>query len=105
MTNAQIIFNESQRLAELGAIAYTGRELKTEDAAGNVIVLRETEEIHTYQIWKRMGYQVQRGQKAITKLQIWKYAEKENEETGETDARMFMKVAAFFSRSQVERIA
>ena len=105
MTNAQIIFNEAQRLADLGLIKYTGNEFKVEDACGNVIVCKETEDIHTYQVWKKLGFQVQRGQKAVTKLQIWKYTAKENEETGETDERMFMKVAAFFSRSQVEKIA
>lgn len=105
MTNAMIIFAESQRLAEEGQIAYTGRTFEMVDAEGNTITVKETEPIHTYLIWKELGYQVQKGQKAITKLTIWKHTAKVNEETGEQeDAKMFMKTAAFFSRAQVDEI-
>ena len=105
MTNEMIIFGESQRLANAGKIAYTGRVYEMLDAEGNAITVKETEPIHTYNVWKEMGFQVQKGQKAITKLTIWKHTSKVNEETGEQeDPRMFMKTAAFFSRAQVEAI-
>jgi len=73
----------------------------------NAGTISPTEEIHTFQKWKSLGYAVKRGEKAVTKLTIWKHTTKqitlENGETAE-DTRMFMKTAAFFSTSQVEKI-
>ena len=105
MTNEMIIFAEKQRLAEAGKINYTGRVYKMLDDDGNEITVKETEPIHTYRVWKDIGFQVKKGQKAVAKFAIWKHTAKVNEETGEQeDSRMFMKTAAFFSRSQVEAV-
>lgn len=110
MTNAQIIFNAEQELAEQGLIQYTGRTMKATNMAGEEIEIKETEAIHTYQTWKELGYQVQKGQKAIVKLTIWKHS-KAKTETVETEngtaqyidkGRMFLKTASFFSKSQVQ---
>ena len=86
MTNEQIISNAAQQLAEAGAIKYTGRVYKARDAAGQVIELKETEAIHTYNAWRALGFQVQKGQKAVAKLTIWKHATKTDDETGEEPA-------------------
>ena len=102
MTNEQIIFSASQQLAQDGHIKYTGRIFKAVDADGTEITIKETEAIHTYSTWKKLGFQVQKGQKAVARLTIWKHAVKVNEETGEETPRMFMKSSAFFSASQVE---
>lgn len=67
-------------------------------------VISANEEIHTFQKWKSLGYSVKRGEKAITKLTIWKHTSKVNAETQEEETAMFMKTAAFFSTSQVEKI-
>lgn len=61
------------------------------------------EECHTYAKWKSMGYQVQKGSKALFKATIWKYTSRKNAE-GEEEAHMFMKSASFFGRSQVKKI-
>ena len=107
MTNAQIIFGEAQRLAEQGVIQYTGREFTFEDADGNQTIVKETEEIHTYNAWKALGFQVQKGQKAVAQFTLWKHCNgKVDEETGEEKpGKMFMKKASFFTREQVEAIA
>lgn len=105
MTNAQIIFNEAQDLAEQGVIKYTGRVYKAELPDGSTIEVKETEAIHTYQKWKELGYQVQKGQKAVAKITIWKHTVKKAKSDNEEDeTRMFMKTSAFFSESQVEKI-
>jgi antirestriction protein ArdC len=70
----------------------------------NAGAISPTEEIHTFQKWKSLGYSVKRGEKAITKLTIWKHTSKVNAETQEEETAMFMKTAAFFSTSQVEKI-
>ena len=67
-------------------------------------VISANEEIHTFQKWKSLGYTVKRGEKAITKLTIWKHTSRTNKETQEEETAMFMKQAAFFSTSQVEKI-
>lgn len=107
MTNAQIIFGEAQRLAEQGIIQYTGREFTFEDADGNQTIVKETEPIHTYNAWKELGFQVQKGQKAVAQFSIWKHCNgKVDEETGEEKpGKMFMKKASFFTARQVQAIA
>ena len=106
MTNAMIIFNESQRLAEEGVLNYTGKEVEYTDENGEKQTYKEVETIHTYQAWKKLGYQVQKGEKAKAQIVIWKFvAGKKNEETNEEqDDKMFMKKANFFSYSQVKAI-
>lgn len=73
----------------------------------NAGTISPTEEIHTFAKWKSLGYSVKKGEKCVVKLSIWKHTTKqitlENGETAE-DTRMFMKQAAFFSTSQVEKI-
>lgn len=70
-------------------------------------VISSEEEIHTFQKWKSLGCAVKRGEKAVIKLSIWKHTTKQiTLENGENveDTSMFMKTAAFFSTSQVEKI-
>lgn len=67
-----------------------------------------TEESHTYNRWKAMGYQVRKGEKAAFKATIWKHGKKkvETEDGEEKEAgRMFMKTASFFTASQVDKVA
>lgn len=68
-----------------------------------------TEEIHTFEKWKSLGYSVKKGEKSDIKFPIWKYAGKKkiDEETGEEtqeNPHCFMKTACFFTQSQVEKI-
>ena len=105
MTNAEIIFREAQELAKQGIIHYTGRIAKMQTPDGQIVEIKETEPIHTYQAWKDLGYQVQKGQKAIAQFIIWKCKSgKENEDGSKEKDKMFMKKASFFTRSQVEAI-
>ncbi|MBP5311882.1 MAG: hypothetical protein J6112_03505 [Clostridia bacterium] len=103
MTNEAIIFANAQALARDGIIKYTGREFVTKTDDGKEIVVKETEPIHTYSVWKQMGYQVQKGQKAVAQFVIWKHSEKVDDD-GERQTKMFMKKASFFTRAQVEAI-
>lgn len=105
MTNEQIIFEARCELMREGKIGKSGNVYKAVDADGNERIYEEPEEIHTYQAWKEQGYQVQKGQKAVARIVIWKYAvskAKDGEEDGKE--HMFMKNSAFFTRAQVEPI-
>ncbi len=109
MTNEQIVFTNRMTLMEQGVIGTTGRTVKVADNAGNEFYVAEPEEIHTYQAWKTLGYQVRKGQKAVASFAIWKHVTKKKskdkaEEDSEEKGRMFMKVASFFSASQVDAI-
>lgn len=107
MTNAMIILNESVELMENGVLSGTGEFVEVEDADGNKKRLEMPEEIHTFSAWKSMGYSVKKGEKAIAKFDIWKHTSKTvTDENGEETekSKMFMKTAAFFKRSQVEKI-
>lgn len=107
MTNAMIIFNASCELMEKGIIGTTGRTLSVELPDGTKQEMLEPEPIHTFQKWKDLGYCVDRGQKSIATLMIWK-AGKENikneSDQDEETIKMFMKKAFFFSQSQVKPI-
>ena len=111
MTNAQIIFNAQLKLMEQGVIGSTGRQLTYEKEDGTKELVPEPEPIHTYAIWKELGYQVSKGQKAIATIQIWKHTEpatrkdKNSGEEMEVGEKMFMKTAYFFKRDQVEEIS
>ena len=68
MTNAMIIFMESQKLAEEGVLNYTGREVTYVDEKGEEQIYKEVEPIHTYAMWKELGYQVQKGERQKHRL-------------------------------------
>ena len=114
MTNAAIILNESIRLMKAGILSGSGRYAIMLDENGAEKPVELPEPIHTFAAWKQAGYIVKKGEHAIARFTIWKYAagrnanaESENpdadgEET--TPGRMFLKQAFFFKASQVERI-
>lgn len=104
MTNAEIIFNAGQSLAKNGIIGYTGREFEAVNENGETVMVKETEPIHTYATWKALGYQVQKGQKAVASFKIWKHTEKENKATGKKETNMFLTKASFFTGAQVAPI-
>lgn len=90
MTNAQIITNAAVQngiftAEEAKAIMNEGRRLP----------------IHTYREWKRMGYQVKKGEHAVLKVLLWKYSEKKDEE-GED--KMYRQTAYLFTAEQVEKV-
>ena len=114
MTNAQIVFMKEQELAEAGTIAYTGKTIVMV-MNGVPAQFKETEKIHTFMEWKKAGYMVQKGQKAIAKFTIWNFTDKPSKTTkalreaaekdpDAADPHYYMKEAAFFSASQVAPI-
>ena len=109
MTNADIIFTNSQELMKAGIIGKTGRTFTAKvinaDGEEEEVVVEEAEPIHTYQKWKELGFQVQKGEKAVAQFMIWKHVTKKAEKEGEEDERkMFMKKASWFKLSQVAPI-
>ena len=67
--------------------------------------------LHTYATWKKLGYQVKKGEKSEHKIPVWKpstkkvQVETEDGTKEEVDnARYFIKTSAFFTQEQVERI-
>lgn len=104
MTNAQIIFNERLNLMESGVIGNTGRKLVLKNKDGEKKEIFEPEEIHTYQGWKALNKQVQKGEKAITSFQIWKHTVKKAKDKDEEEEKMFMTKAFFFRECQTKTI-
>ena len=64
------------------------------------------EEMHTFQAWLSLGYKIKKGEKAKHKFPIWKQGTSTYEEDGEEKKKtyMFMKMSAFFTESQVEKV-
>lgn len=112
MTNAEIILGEQIRLADEGIIKILGWDTFTTDE-GEEVEIPKFQPIHTYQAWKKLGYQVKKGEKAVAKFPVWKYlTKKKKAEDDEADedktkvgnGRCYMKVSAFFTDEQVEPI-
>lgn len=110
MTNAQIIFRQSIDLVEKGIIKGTGRMIEmvllNDDGTEEKKMVEEPEPIHTFAVWKQLGYSVKKGEKAKASFMIWKYVQgKKKEETEEEpEDKMFMKKAHFFTFEQVEPV-
>lgn len=109
MNNATIILNNSFELMAQGILKGSGRFIEVETEEG-VKSMELPEEIHTYARWKELGYQVRKGEHSNIKFHIWKHAGKkrsDNEESAEEikGGRCFMKLSAFFTAAQVEKIA
>lgn len=65
------------------------------------------EELHTFAEWKRLGFSVKKGEKARCKIAIWNKSIKskkddDEESSQEDDSYFYTKVAAFFTRNQVQ---
>ena len=113
MTNATIIFTAPCNLFEQGLRKGTGQYITTLylDENGNEIekAVELPEDIHTFAGWKALGYSVKKGETAVSKFPIWKYVKAKASEAedanadGEASGHCIMKVAAFFSASQVQR--
>lgn len=107
MTNTMIITTEQVRLQQEGILKYTGRTIVGLNLAGEEVEVPEIQPIHTYNGWKARGYKVKKGEKAIAKFPIWKYRNKKKDETEEEAQEKgycFMKMSAFFTDEQVEKI-
>ena len=107
MTNEQIIENAKQELLAQGILKPTGRILIARLEDGSEIQMPEAEEMHTYKAWKSRGYYVRKGEKAITRLSIWKHIPKtetiplQDGTLKEIDAsKVFLQTAFFFSQSE-----
>ena len=98
MNNEQIIYNAAINsgiftVAEATAILSTGRRLP----------------LHTYAEWKRLGYQVQEGERAALVLDLWRFgknkaAEDENGEEAEAAGEhAYMAKAHLFTAQQVKK--
>jgi hypothetical protein len=65
--------------------------------------------LKTYKDWKRLGYQVKKGEKSVMACMIWfpKKTKVKTEVDSEevNDGSFFKSKAFFFSQKQVERIA
>ena len=117
MTNTMIILANQIQLQEEGLLKFTGNTTVVYDAEGNEREIEEIQPIHTYNGWKARGYRVKKGEKAIAKFPIWKYTTKKksvadsdaesepvNEEEAQKKGFCFMKMSAFFTDEQVEKI-
>lgn len=112
MNNSQIILAESIKLMKEGKISGTGKFFTAVNSDGSKEQIEIPEALNTYAAWKKLGYQVKKGSKAVASFTIWKYTEKQLEVDPEMEkagddgkiSNMFMKKASFFTISQVEPI-
>jgi len=61
-----------------------------------------TENINTFAGWKREGFDIKKGSKALFKTKIWKPTMLTDKTTGEKAKRLIMVNANFFGASQVQ---
>ena len=102
MTNEQII----QQAAVTSGL-FTQETVDTFAAEGVRLPL------HTYQEWRRLGYQVKQGEEAVLVVNLWRFSKvavdtedsaREQEAENATGERAYMAKAHLFLGSQVEKI-
>ena len=67
------------------------------------------ETLYTYKEWKKRGYQVQKGEKAALKVELWipkkrKVEAEDNDQEEEEISRFFTRVTSLFTSAQVKKI-
>lgn len=97
MTNLTIITNAAIQAGIFSA-----------DEAEAIIKSGHSLPLHTFAEWKRMGYNVKKGEKACLKCDIWRKSTKKlpvlvDGEEVEND-RFYKKTSHFFTFNQVEKI-
>lgn len=92
MTNAEIIYSEAVM-----------NGLWTEEEMVALVNEYGALPLHTFQMWKHMGYKVKKGEHARITTQLWKYQTKENEK-GEKEEKCFLCKSHLFTNEQVERM-
>jgi len=68
-----------------------------------LLMLNINEEVNTFAGWKREGYDITKGSKALFKTRIWKPTMLTDKTTGEKANRLIMVNASFFGVSQVQK--
>ncbi len=90
MTNKEIIFETIQMEGKLELVeSYLNNELLT------------------FAEWKRRGYKVNKGEKAVLKAALWKKGEKKKKDKKNEEKKesyFFTKVSALFTKNQVSKI-
>lgn len=95
MKNEQIIMEERIKLLKEGKIK--GKGNKIINPLDSYEMIEEPEEIHTKGKWEKEGFKVKEGEKAITKIKIWKTYKRK-------DSQGVMKVETdFYTKEQTER--
>lgn len=96
MTNTEIIIAEA-----VSNNIFTKEEVNIFLEAGVTIPL------HTYEGWRRLGYQVKASEHAVVKTRLWKPKSRkalEEAEGGEGEDGFYLTKAYLFSDEQVEKI-
>lgn len=93
MKNEQIIFN-----AVVAAGIMTGAEAMAILQSGRRLP------VHTYQEWRRLGYQVKQGEHAALTVSLWRFGKIKNEDGTEEDAgEPFLAKSHLFTIDQVQK--
>lgn len=71
---------------------------------GEMVLNGISEEVDTFQGWKRKGYCVTKGSKNLFQTKIWKPCKVKNPKDGEKEKQLLMVKASFFGKSQVKKI-
>lgn len=94
MTNIEIVANE---------VVLNG--LMSEEEVMDLIGNFKPLPYMTYQEWRRMGYQVKKGSKAVIKTKLWKKVSKKDKENDKVESKFILVPANLFGLNQVERMA
>lgn len=97
MTNEQIIYN-----------AAVNSGLFTADAAAAFLKAGRRLPLHTYQEWRRMGYQVKAGEKAALVVSLWRYTKSAGKDSDgndieDADEHAYMTKSHLFTAAQVQK--
>lgn len=107
------IATPEQIAAKAAGLTVTDKDGNPADPMPFTYALIVASNFHTYDVWKKIGLQVKRGEKAMMSVDLWRFTEKPNKaerqaaadagEEEKPDPHFYKKRCALFFRSQVEK--
>ena len=110
---AGTIATPEQIAAKAAGLTVTDKDGNPADPMPFTYALIVASNFHTYDVWKKIGLQVKRGEKAMMSVDLWRFTEKPNKaerqaaadegKEAQPNPHYYKKRCALFFRSQVEK--
>lgn len=93
MTNSEIILK-----------AVIENKIYTKEQAKEILEGGHDIPVHTYAAWKKLGFQVKKGEKASIKIKLWRAIKKKDEKAEKDELQFILVNTSLFTEEQVKKL-
>lgn len=93
MTNSEIILK-----------AVIENKIYTKEQAKEILEGGHDIPVHTYAAWKKLGFQVKKGEKASIKIKLWRAIKKKDEKAKKDELQFILVNTSLFTEEQVKKL-